>query len=119
MCASPGGPHWVERTRMMNSRPLNDLRLADEPQFGGKSANLGELRAAELPVPPGFALPTTAFQTFVEASRLTGEISGAIERVSPGDVDSIGGASHKISEAMRSAPLPDAVCADIAAAYEA
>jgi pyruvate, water dikinase len=103
---------------MMHSRSLNDLRLADEPQFGGKSANLGELMAAAIPVPPGFALPAAAFTGFVEASGLSEEIAGAIERVSPGDVDSIGGASHKISEAMRSAPLPDAVCADIAAAYE-
>jgi pyruvate,water dikinase len=103
---------------MMHSRPLNDLRLADEPQFGGKSANLGELLAAEIPVPPGFALSITAFDAFLEESGLGGEIAAALEHVTPGDVDSVGGASHKISEAMRSAPLPDVVCDEVGAAYE-
>ena len=103
---------------MMYSRLLNDLRLADEPRFGGKSANLGELLAADIPVPPGFAVSTAAFDAFLEESGLKGEIAVALKRVSPGDVDSVGGASHKISEAMRSAPLPDAVCSEVSAAYE-
>jgi pyruvate,water dikinase len=41
-------------------RPLADLRGADEALFGGKSANLGELIAAGIPVPPGFALSSAA-----------------------------------------------------------
>jgi phosphoenolpyruvate synthase/pyruvate phosphate dikinase len=41
-------------------RPLADLRAADAALFGGKSANLGELIAAGLPVPPGFALSSAA-----------------------------------------------------------
>jgi len=39
---------------------LAELRRADEPRFGGKSANLGELIAAGIPVPPGFAVAATA-----------------------------------------------------------
>ena len=103
---------------MMYSRLLNDLRLADEPRFGGKSANLGELLAAEIPVPPGFAISTAAFDTFLEESGLKGEIADALQRVFPGDVDSVGGASHKISEAMRSAPLPDVVRSEVSTAYQ-
>ena len=103
---------------MMHSRLLNDLRLADEPQFGGKSANLGELLAADIPVPPGFAISTAAFDAFLEESGLEGEIAAALQHVSPGDIDSVGGASHKISEAMRSAPLPDAVCSEVSEAYQ-
>ncbi len=53
--------------RMMHSRPLNDLRRADEPRFGGKSANLGELLAAGIPVPPGFAISTAAFDAFLRS----------------------------------------------------
>jgi pyruvate,water dikinase len=40
--------------------PLNALRRGDEPRFGGKSANLGELLAAGIPVPPGFAIAAGA-----------------------------------------------------------
>jgi pyruvate,water dikinase len=42
------------------TRPLADLRSADEADVGGKSASLGELIVAEIPVPPGFALSAAA-----------------------------------------------------------
>ena len=41
-------------------RPLTDLRRADEPLFGGKSASLGELLGAGVPVPEGFAVASSA-----------------------------------------------------------
>jgi pyruvate,water dikinase len=41
-------------------RSLAELRAADAALFGGKSANLGELIAAGIPVPPGFALSSAA-----------------------------------------------------------
>jgi pyruvate,water dikinase len=41
-------------------RPLSELRAADEAAFGGKSAGLGELIAAGLAVPPGFAVSSAA-----------------------------------------------------------
>ena len=46
------------------------LRAATSRGFGGKSANLGELLAAEIPVPPGFALSTAAFEAFVREAGL-------------------------------------------------
>jgi len=42
------------------SSPLETLRRGDEPRFGAKSANLGELLAAKIPVPPGFAIAAGA-----------------------------------------------------------
>jgi pyruvate,water dikinase len=41
-------------------RALSELRRTDAPAFGGKSAGLGELLAAGIPVPPGFALACSA-----------------------------------------------------------
>ena len=40
--------------------PLEALRGVDEPRFGGKSANLGELLAAGIPAPGGFAIAAGA-----------------------------------------------------------
>jgi len=88
---------------------LAELRRSDEGEFGGKSANLGELLAAEIPVPPGFALGAAAFRAFVEESGLEGTISAALARASGGDVAVVAAASKAIGEAMRFAPLPDAV----------
>lgn len=100
-------------------RPLDQLRRSDEPGFGGKSANLGELLAAEIPVPPGFALSTEAFHAFVRDAGLQDRIASALAGVSAGDVDAIGHASHAISEAMRFAPVPDAVRQEVTEQYEA
>jgi pyruvate,water dikinase len=44
------------------TRMLSELRRADEPAFGGKSAGLGELLAAGLRVPAGFALACSAYR---------------------------------------------------------
>lgn len=108
----PGTPARAEFTR-----PLQRLSRSDEPSFGGKSANLGELLTAEIPVPPGFAISTAAFHAFVRDAGLQGAIDDALARVSPGDVDAIGTASHAISEAMRFAPVPEDVCGEIAQHY--
>jgi pyruvate, water dikinase len=99
------------------TRPLDRLSRADEPQFGGKSANLGELLAADIPVPPGFALSTAAFHAFVRDAGLEERISTALVGVAAGDVDGIGRASHAISEAMRFAPVPQTVQEEIAEGY--
>jgi pyruvate,water dikinase len=48
-------------------RLLADLRAADEAEYGGKSANLGELMAAGLRVPDGFALAGAADDAEVAA----------------------------------------------------
>ena len=55
---------------MTYRRPLGELRRSDEPKFGGKSASLGELLAAGIPVPPGFALSTAAFHAFIDRAGL-------------------------------------------------
>jgi pyruvate,water dikinase len=45
-----------------HTRTLADLRRADEADFGGKSAALGELLAAGIRVPAGFALSCSAYE---------------------------------------------------------
>jgi pyruvate,water dikinase len=45
----------------VHTRSLSELRGADAPRFGGKSAGLGELIAAGVRVPGGFALACGAY----------------------------------------------------------
>jgi pyruvate,water dikinase len=101
-----------------HTRLLDELRRSDEPEFGGKSANLGELLAAEIPVPPGFAIGAEAFRSFVRTSGLDGTIAAALERAITGDVDTLSAASKAIDEAMRFAPLSDSLRDEIAVRYE-
>jgi pyruvate,water dikinase len=44
-------------------------------------------------------------------------IAAELERMAPDDVDSVGAASHAISQAMRFAPVPDAVRDEVAQRY--
>jgi pyruvate,water dikinase len=103
---------------MSHTRTLAELRSADAASFGGKSAALGELIAAGIPVPPGFAVSTSAYRAFVEEAGLDGLIATTMSRVDPADVDTVGAASHAIGEAMRSAPVPGALRDEIAARYQ-
>jgi pyruvate,water dikinase len=100
-----------------HTRRLAELRREHGTSFGGKSATLGELISAEIPVPPGFAVSTAAFRAFVNEAGLEGMITAETSRMSPDDVDSVGATSHAISEAMRSAPVPKAVCDEVARRY--
>ena len=90
-------------------RPLKELRRSDAAAFGGKSANLGELLSAGIPVPPGFAVSAGAFRDFVAATGLGGAIERAMARAAGGTVEDGAAASKAIGEAMRFAPLPEAV----------
>jgi pyruvate, water dikinase len=49
-----------------DSAPLEAIRGVDEPRFGGKSANLGELLVAGIPVPGGFAIAAGAGESVWE-----------------------------------------------------
>jgi phosphoenolpyruvate synthase/pyruvate phosphate dikinase len=55
---------------------FDEVRKDDIALVGGKGANLGELSRAGLPVPPGFVVTTEAYDAFVGAGGLKGEIVG-------------------------------------------
>jgi pyruvate,water dikinase len=100
-----------------HSRPLAELRAEHEPGYGGKSTSLGELLAAGIPVPPGFALSTTAFAAFVEQAGLTGRISGELSGLGAGDLDGTAAAAQAIGEVMRAAALPAALRDELSFRY--
>ena len=97
---------------------LAELRREDADVYGGKSANLGELLAAGIPVPSGFAVGAAALRAFVETTGLEGTVATALSRASSGDLDAVGAAAKTIGEAMRFAPLPEGVRAELASRYE-
>jgi pyruvate, water dikinase len=99
------------------SSALDSLRRGDRQRFGGKSASLGELLAAGIPVPSGFALSTAAYEEFVDRAGLRDEIAAAMTGLEHGDVDAARAASESIVEAIRTAPVPDAVREQIAGRY--
>jgi pyruvate,water dikinase len=66
-------------------RPFTQIRRTDVPTVGGKGANLGEMTAAGLPVPPGFVLGIGAYQRFCDSNELGGLVDSELKRVNPDD----------------------------------
>ncbi len=68
-------------------RDFGRLSRADVAYAGGKGANLGELTAAGLPVPPGFVIGAPAYAAFCDQGGLRDRIE---ERLSGVDVEDTG-----------------------------
>jgi pyruvate, water dikinase len=96
---------------------FDQLEPAHAPLVGGKSASLGALTAAGLPVPPGFALTVEAYQ---QIWRTPGLADGVNQLLASIDHDAHG-ANQKISRDIRNrieaAPVPVDVAAELRNAY--
>jgi pyruvate, water dikinase len=104
---------------MMSAAPiktLTELRAADAGHFGGKSASLGELLAAGIPVPPGFALPAATFTEFIAGAALAPAIDESLASASDG-VDGLHAAARRIAEVIHAADVPPQLASAVAARY--
>lgn len=96
---------------------LSELGRADEPRFGGKSASLGELLAGGIPVPPGFAIATSAFEAFLEEAGVRERVTRILGTLDLDDIRALRSASGELADAVRSAPLSTEVADEIARRY--
>jgi phosphoenolpyruvate synthase/pyruvate phosphate dikinase len=88
-------------TDARHTRELAGLRGADAGRFGGKSAALGELIAAGIPVPGGFALAADLYTA----------------AVAPLGLDDTARDAAAIREAIRGVAVPDGIDAEIEQRY--
>jgi pyruvate,water dikinase len=96
---------------------LGEITAEMVDQAGGKCANLGEIAGrVGLPVPPGFAVTTAAFQAFFEEAGLYETIASIRLGINPDDPASMAAAAEDIQAAILRAPLPQAVAREIDAA---
>lgn len=86
-------------------------------QVGGKNASLGELSQAGIRVPPGFAITTEAYETFLNRSGLWDGISRLLAPLHPDDIPAVEAASRDIRQLMSSAPVPDEISQAIREGY--
>jgi len=56
-------------------RDISTLHITDAEEAGGKGANMGEMVAAKLPVPPGFVLLRDCYRHSMRAGGVDGELS--------------------------------------------
>jgi pyruvate, water dikinase len=100
---------------------LNDLRLTDLAQVGGKNSSLGEmigeLSGLGVSVPGGFATTADAFKAFIAHNDLHARIYDKLATVDVEDVPALTAAGAEIRGWVIDAPLQPELDADIRTAY--
>jgi len=87
------------------------------PLVGGKNASLGELMRAGIPVPPGFALTTHAYQRFVSEAGIEEQMRSILRGMDPDSPGSVEKASRALRALVEEAPISMEVEDDIGEAY--
>jgi pyruvate,water dikinase len=104
-------------------RPLRDIRLKDIGLVGGKTASLGELHgelgAAGVRVPDGFAITTDAYRTLLDTDGLRVRLASALAGVTGEDVTALAKAGAALRRMVEEAPLPPGLEDQVVAAYRA
>ncbi|RPD88550.1 phosphoenolpyruvate synthase [Luteimonas sp. 100069] len=101
---------------------LQDLRLSDLAQVGGKNSSLGEmignLAKLGVSVPGGFATTADAFRDFIAHNHLHQRIFDRLATLDVEDVAALTAAGKEIRGWVIDAPLQPQLDADIRSAYE-
>lgn len=84
---------------------FEECDLESIPIVGGKNASLGELIKANIPVPPGFAITTMAYNLFLEQGNIKKDIFRVLKCVKDDDVDSGEKASKTIRALIETTPV--------------
>ena len=89
--------------------------LRDE--LGGKAAGLGAMLSAGLPVPPGFAVTTTAYRRVSDAGGLDEALARHLGGLDPADTVRVSERCARIREIVVELPVPEEVEAAIRTSY--
>ena len=102
-------------------RWFESIENKDVSIVGGKNASLGEmthnLKNAGISVPDGFATTTEAYWTFLTANKLTGNIATLLDQLE-NEQATLPDVGNRIRNLILNAQLPDALSAQMIAAYK-
>ena len=99
---------------------LHELGKEDTLLVGQKCAFLAEMIKIGLPVPPGFVLSQSAFDSFMETTGIREEISGHLSKLgeTPCDLQSAEVASRHIFDAIKKRKIPKGIQHQVEASYQ-
>jgi len=100
-------------------QPFAAIRKGDTETAGGKGANLGELTAAGLPVPPGFAISAQAYLAALDEAGVRARMRELAARLDPGDPAALESGSRELQGLVAKAPLPARAREAVLEAYRA
>ncbi|MGP4056055.1 phosphoenolpyruvate synthase [Mycobacterium sp. 4D054] len=108
-------------TRHSHLRDISALTIGDAEEAGGKGANMGELVAAKLPVPPGFVLLRDCYRDSMRAGGVEAELAAlhreALDNVA--DTTRLGELCERMQGLVRKAGVDDTTRSAMLAAYHA
>ena len=100
---------------------MEDAGMDDLALVGGKNASLGEmlreLSSKGIRVPTGFVVTAEAYRLFIREAGLDDFIRSSLESLEHGDLRSLESVSAEVRARIKSAPMPPAMEAQIAAGY--
>lgn len=103
-------------------KPFNEIGINDLSLVGGKCASLGELYCnladAGVKVPNGFAITAAGYRLYLNHNGLYDHINDLLQELEVDDVFSLNDIGGKIRAAIVHGDMPDALKAEIFAAYE-
>ncbi len=99
-------------------RWFEDIRLGDTGSVGGKGANLGELTAGGLPVPPGFVVTGEAYLDAMARGGVRERLLAILAEARTSSQEDLNRLAAEAKDLVRSAPVPDDLAQAVLAAYE-
>ncbi|MFB6209198.1 MAG: PEP/pyruvate-binding domain-containing protein [Candidatus Nanohaloarchaea archaeon] len=98
---------------------FGEIDADDTSRVGGKSANLGELKnEVEVPVLPGFATTSDAYDKFIHDTELRDKIERLLNGLDTDDVTELQNRGEKIRAHIKEAEMPKELREDFIEAYE-
>ncbi|RJG27029.1 phosphoenolpyruvate synthase [Paenibacillus thiaminolyticus] len=101
----------------MNCVNLEYVNRTHLPIVGGKGSNLGELRQAGFPVPPGFCITTSVYDAVVEQSARMDSFYEKLQLLNAKDNEEIRSLSKRMRQHIIGLPIPDEMLEDIHGAW--
>jgi pyruvate, water dikinase len=105
-----------DRPRSAYTRWFDDYRDEHRPLVGGKNASLGEMMRAGLPVPPGYALTTDAYEVLRQPDLQTA-VNGCLAEADHTDPVAMQQASREVRALIEAVPLPDDIAGAVRDGY--
>ena len=87
------------------------------PLVGGKNASLGEMIKAGIHVPPGFAVTTDSYLSFITQTGINDKIYSIVADVNPDNVESLNSAAAEIKNLIISSSMSEDLRAAIEEGY--
>ena len=112
---------WVLRMLAESSefvRDFSTLRRGDTPIAGGKGANLGEMSAAGLPVPPGFVVTGQAYLHALDVAGCRQRLLDIVASTNLEDSSVLKVASEELRTLVNKAGIPEDVRSAVMGAFQ-